>query len=51
MERAAQTGYTPIYGLPAGVDNLCFFYGLSGIGYGLLRLAERQKLPSILLWE
>jgi len=28
-----------------------FMSGLSGIGYGLLRLAEPAALPSILSWE
>jgi lantibiotic modifying enzyme len=28
-----------------------FFQGISGIGYGLLRLAEPQALPCVLLWE
>jgi lantibiotic modifying enzyme len=28
-----------------------FFQGSAGIGYGLLRLAAPDRLPSILLWE
>ncbi len=28
-----------------------FFHGVSGIGYGLLRIANPDRLPCVLLWE
>jgi lantibiotic modifying enzyme len=28
-----------------------FFQGVAGIGYGLLRLAEPELIPSVLLWS
>ncbi|MEQ8996696.1 MAG: type 2 lanthipeptide synthetase LanM family protein [Coleofasciculus sp. B1-GNL1-01] len=36
-------------GLPLGVETLGLMTGLAGIGYGLLRLAAPQKIPSILV--
>jgi len=33
------------------IFNPGFFQGLSGIGYGLLRLAEPEKLDSVLIFE
>jgi type 2 lantibiotic biosynthesis protein LanM len=37
--------------LPQRLYNPCFFQGLAGIGYGLLRLTYPDVLPSVLLWE
>lgn len=41
------------YRFMAGTDsqNPGFFFGISGIGYELLRLSHAEKLPSVLLWE
>lgn len=36
-------------GVPLGVETLGLMTGLAGIGYGLLRLAAPQKIPSILV--
>ena len=40
---------------PEVSDDRCFqpgfFRGLAGIGYGLLRLAEPERIPSVLLFE
>jgi lantibiotic modifying enzyme len=33
------------------VDSPGFFQGKAGIGYGLLRMARPDLLPSVLLWE
>ena len=43
-------GYRTIRGLPRWVHNPGFFQGISGIGYGLLRLARPDDLPIVLLW-
>jgi lantibiotic modifying enzyme len=37
--------------LPQRLYNPCFFQGLAGIGYGLLRMTYPDVLPSVLLWE
>ncbi|WP_009630792.1 type 2 lanthipeptide synthetase LanM family protein [Synechocystis sp. PCC 7509] len=37
--------------LPNSVFNPGFFSGSAGIGYQLLRLAQPEQLPSVLLWE
>lgn len=42
-------GYTLFGNLPNSVFNPSFFIGTAGIGYGLLRLAYPEKLPSVLL--
>jgi type 2 lantibiotic biosynthesis protein LanM len=50
VARAKQTGGYQIFdNLPNSVFSPGFFLGTSGIGYGLLRLAYPEKLPSILL--
>lgn len=38
-------------GVPLGIETPGLMTGLAGIGYGLLRLADPQRLPSILLLE
>ena len=43
-------GYQTIRGLPRWVHNPGPFQGISGIGYGLLRLARPDDLPIFLLW-
>ncbi|RRR68689.1 MAG: type 2 lantipeptide synthetase LanM [Candidatus Viridilinea halotolerans] len=37
--------------LPATLLRTSFFQGLAGIGYTLLRLADPERLPCVLLWE
>lgn len=37
--------------LPNSVFNPGFFQGVAGIGYQLLRLAQLDRIPSVLLWE
>lgn len=50
--RAAQTGsYRLFANLPDRAFSPGFFQGTAGIGYGLLRLAYPERLPSVLLWE
>jgi lantibiotic modifying enzyme len=44
-------GYRFESGLPRGVFAPGFFKGAAGVGYTLLRLAEPEALPSVLLWE
>ena len=36
-------------GLPLGVESPGLMTGLAGIGYGLLRLAEPARVPSVLV--
>ena len=50
VRRALSSGN---FGLRHGTafDNPGFHTGLSGIGYQLLRLANPQAFPSILLWD
>ena len=38
-------------GIPGGVETPGFMTGLAGIGYGLLRLADPQHVPSVLTLE
>jgi class II lanthipeptide synthase len=38
-------------GVPHGVETPGLMTGLAGIGYGLLRLAEPERVPSVLLLE
>jgi lantibiotic modifying enzyme len=38
-------------GVPFGLETPGLMTGLAGIGYGLLRLAEPQRVPSVLLLE
>ncbi|MBO3458567.1 type 2 lanthipeptide synthetase LanM family protein [Aetokthonos hydrillicola Thurmond2011] len=52
VQRAAQTGsYQLFTNLPTSVFSPCFFQGISGIGYQLLRLAHPELVPSVLLWN
>lgn len=41
----------PLCGIPLAVETPSFMNGLSGMGYQLLRLANPQKVPSILILE
>ena len=38
-------------GVPLGVETPGFMCGLAGIGYGLLRLAQPKRVPSVLVLE
>jgi type 2 lantibiotic biosynthesis protein LanM len=50
--RAKRTGAYQLFpNLPNSVFNPGFFQGTAGIGYQLLRLAQPEQLPSVLLWE
>jgi type 2 lantibiotic biosynthesis protein LanM len=40
-----------VCGLPGGVETPGLMYGLAGIGYGLLRLAAPDRVPSVLTLE
>jgi lantibiotic modifying enzyme len=52
IARARRTGAYQLFAdLPHGVLNPGFFQGTAGIGYQLLRLAQPEQLPSVLLWE
>jgi type 2 lantibiotic biosynthesis protein LanM len=52
VARARRNGaYQLFSNLPNSVFNPGFFQGTAGIGYQLLRLAQPEELPSILLWE
>ena len=52
LEQARQTGqYQLVHGMQTNDYSLGFFQGISGIGYGFLRFAFADKLPSVLLWE
>ncbi|MBW4597570.1 MAG: type 2 lantipeptide synthetase LanM family protein [Brasilonema angustatum HA4187-MV1] len=44
-------GYQLFPNLPSHIFSPSFFTGTAGIGYGLLRLAYPEVLPSVLLWE
>ena len=37
-----------VCGLPAGTENPSLMVGLAGIGYGLLRIAAQDAVPSVL---
>ncbi|NKQ57767.1 type 2 lantipeptide synthetase LanM [Amycolatopsis sp. K13G38] len=39
----------PATGVPLGIETPGFMTGLAGVGYGLLRLAEPDKVPCVLL--
>ncbi|WP_369216630.1 type 2 lanthipeptide synthetase LanM family protein [Streptomyces flavofungini] len=41
----------PLCGVPRGVETPGLMAGLAGIGYGLLRLARPEAVPSVLLFE
>lgn len=49
LEGAAESGWRS--GLPRGVEVPGLMNGLAGIGYGLLRLALPERIPSVLLLE
>lgn len=52
VARAKRTGAYQLFpNLPNSVFNPGFFQGTAGIGYQLLRLAQPEQLPSVLLWE
>jgi lantibiotic modifying enzyme len=52
VARAKRTGAYQLFpNLPNSVFNPGFFPGTVGIGYQLLRLAQPEQLPSVLLWE
>ncbi|MFM7363091.1 MAG: type 2 lanthipeptide synthetase LanM family protein, partial [Cuspidothrix sp.] len=52
VDRAKQTGgFHLFHKVTQGVYHPGFFRGVAGIGYGLLRLAEPDLLPSVLLWD
>jgi type 2 lantibiotic biosynthesis protein LanM len=52
VAKAKRTGAYQLFpNLPNSVFNPGFFQGTAGIGYQLLRLAQPDRLPSILLWE
>ena len=40
-----------LYGMPGSVETPGLMTGLSGIGYGLLRLADPERIPSLLVLE
>jgi lantibiotic modifying enzyme len=40
-----------VTGIPLGVESPGFMAGLAGIGYGLLRLIEPDRVPSVLALE
>lgn len=48
--RAKQKGYHPLFGLLPNVQNPSLFQGISGIGYGLVRLLD-NSIPSVLVLE
>jgi lantibiotic modifying enzyme len=51
VARARRSGaYRLFPNLPSTAFNPGFFQGVAGIGYSLLRLADKD-LPSVLLWE
>ena len=49
LESIRQNGW--ICGVPSGVETPGLMQGLAGIGYGLLRLADPQRTPSVLAVE
>jgi type 2 lantibiotic biosynthesis protein LanM len=52
VAKAKRTGAYQLFpNLPNSVFNPGFFQGTAGIGYQLLRLAQPDRLPSVLLWE
>jgi type 2 lantibiotic biosynthesis protein LanM len=40
-----------VCGIPLGIESPGLMTGLAGIGYGMLRLAEPSRIPSVLLLE
>lgn len=52
LKNAGHTGAFVLHPqLPMGVYSPGFFQGTAGIGYALLRMAQPDVLPSVLLWE
>lgn len=52
VTKAVQTGAFALHPqLPKQVYCPGFFQGMAGIGYALLRLAQPEALPCVLLWE
>lgn len=52
VRRAARSGGYRLFAKAPGLtDTPAFFQGIAGIGYALLRLAEPERLPCVLLWE
>lgn len=52
VAKAKRTGAYQLFpNLPNSVFNPGFFQGTAGIGYQLLRLAQPEQLPSVMLWE
>ncbi len=52
VRRAARNGRYALFAQVPGVtDSLSLFQGTAGIGYQLLRLAEPDRMPCVLLWE
>src|SRR5262249_26297307 len=49
LESINQYGW--LCGIPLGVESRGLMTGLAGIGYGLLRLAEPTRVPSVLVLE
>jgi type 2 lantibiotic biosynthesis protein LanM len=49
LDSIHQNGW--VCGIPLDVESPGLMTGLAGIGYGLLRLAEPQRVPSVLLLE
>ena len=47
LENIEDHGWTT--GIPSGVESPGLMTGLAGIGYGLLRLAEPARVPSIMV--
>jgi type 2 lantibiotic biosynthesis protein LanM len=47
LDSIASSGW--VTGVPLGIETPGLMSGLAGIGYGLLRLAEPEKVPSVLL--
>ena len=38
-------------GMPLGIESVALMNGLAGIGFGLLRIAEPERVPSVLALE
>ncbi|MFQ3583366.1 MAG: type 2 lanthipeptide synthetase LanM family protein [Cyanobacteriota bacterium] len=51
VQQATESGfYTLFAGRAQQIDNPPLFHGLAGIGYQLLRLADPDQIPAVLLW-
>ncbi|HEY9847669.1 MAG TPA: lanthionine synthetase LanC family protein, partial [Candidatus Caenarcaniphilales bacterium] len=51
IARAAQVGNYQLFLKIPNKLNLSFFQGMAGIGYQLLRLAQPESTPEVLLWQ